>query len=548
MRPFIDWRVYWILAPCHLIIGIACQLTATICGLISIMYLFWIKKIELIEIGLLLPWCIIGLYLNIASKNIPEVLSGTVSVVTDRNFTLIADDGHHWKVSAKEFVQAGSWVKIKAKNLNIPVTPRSYLGTNTLRLQEYLEIQENQTSLRHKIYLRCYRNMSRNPASIASALMAGICDMPQQLREDFSNAGLSHILAISGLHIGIICGSIWFVMRRVLGLFFVSSELLSILITILLGGYYAMIAGCVISLLRALLMFILGACAWYNGRGLDPIRICGAVACMLLILYPNEWNSPSFILSFVATASLLCNPYSVQFVTAPYVLYFFCQLPLQPFVSNFLAIPWLTCAVMPVVLVNLLLLGTGIGSCFACLEYVILPLIWIAEYSWSPIFHYGMPLDFSIVIWTIIMIMFFLTKDIKYCITGLICFSSMLYFAEPQGQIVMKYGSNFGLWDGKVLWVSNIDAAANKQWSNVLGNVPIQLISKSQYWNVNHNCYIYSGYTKLVWFGRDLEEAIKSDAIYRVWLKPQKNIQDKYDISQHSVWIWLDSGKIWIGQ
>ncbi len=68
-----------------------------------------------------------------------------------------------------------------------------------------------------------------------------------------------------------------------------------------------------------------------------------------------------------------------------------------------------------------------------------------------------MPIDFSIANWTIFMVLFFITNELRYCTTGIDMFAFMLVLAEPRRQIAMKHGSNFGQWDGGVLWVSYQD-------------------------------------------------------------------------------------------
>ncbi len=162
-------------------------------------------------------------------------------------------------------------------------------------------------------------------------------------------------------HISIIRGGVLLFLRRLFLLIFGFGEYVAILLSLMIGLYYGMLAGFGLALMRAWFMFVLSAIALAQGKLTDPIRICGAVACALLCFYPAQWYTPSFILSFITTAALISEGIFLSYIIiAPYTLYFFFQLPLQPLLANSLAIPWLAFITMgSMLLLNSLLAFLG---------------------------------------------------------------------------------------------------------------------------------------------------------------------------------------------
>ena len=87
---------------------------------------------------------------------------------------------------------------------------------------------------------------------LAEALLTGSRDnMDPMLKEQFRRAGVSHVLALSGMHLGIIALFVFFIVRRFAG------PKLSILAVNAVNVLYLFMAGISPSLLRAVIMFAL---------------------------------------------------------------------------------------------------------------------------------------------------------------------------------------------------------------------------------------------------------------------------------------------------
>jgi competence protein ComEC len=124
--------------------------------------------------------------------------------------------------------------------------------------------------------------------------------LPYSFVESLNLTGTRHILAISGLHIGIIGGLLWFG----LGILPFSLKARVFLSFIILGAYVLLI-GAPPSALRATVMagvFALGALA---GRGIRSWHSLILAAVLLLAFEPAILGSLSFQLSFLAVAGIL---------------------------------------------------------------------------------------------------------------------------------------------------------------------------------------------------------------------------------------------------
>jgi competence protein ComEC len=116
----------------------------------------------------------------------------------------------------------------------------------------------------------------------------------------FKNSGVSHLLAVSGLHVGLIAGFFWFLGKRI-GL----RGWPAYLVTILLLFSYAYLTGLKPAALRAFIMIALGLGAVYLQRSKDLPTALAAAALFTLCYNPLLLFTASFQLSYAATAALL---------------------------------------------------------------------------------------------------------------------------------------------------------------------------------------------------------------------------------------------------
>jgi ComEC/Rec2-related protein len=124
----------------------------------------------------------------------------------------------------------------------------------------------------------------------------------QETRRGFARLGISHLLALSGMHLGLMAGLVWFALRG-LG---VPPRWSDVAVAVFIGGYVTVV-GDVQSLRRAYAM----ALVLVAGRVVErPNEALGALAralFVLLALRPPSIFSVGFQLSFVAAAAVILS-------------------------------------------------------------------------------------------------------------------------------------------------------------------------------------------------------------------------------------------------
>lgn len=139
-------------------------------------------------------------------------------------------------------------------------------------------------------------------AALASALLLGARDGEgtAELWQDFQQAGLAHVLAISGANVGVFLLGIWGLGRLLSGR---PGRVACVVLAVI--GLFLLAVPDDTPVLRAGLMAALLTCAYGLGRPVPGIWALGAAAFALLLMRPEELFSPGFQLSFAAVGALL---------------------------------------------------------------------------------------------------------------------------------------------------------------------------------------------------------------------------------------------------
>lgn len=184
---------------------------------------------------------------------------------------------------------------------------------------------------------------------VAVALLLGDKQLlTNEVRSSFSNAGAMHVLAVSGLHVGIVLYILMFILGRFTR--FISKRN-AVLISIVIIWMYAAVTGFSPSVLRASFMFSILAIAQISGRAKNPINVLFFSAFVLLLFQPLWVYDIGFQLSYLAMIGIfiLYTPISkffyfkhkwltkvwqgtavglaAQIFTVPLTLYYFHQFP-----------------------------------------------------------------------------------------------------------------------------------------------------------------------------------------------------------------------------
>ncbi|MBX9977277.1 MAG: ComEC/Rec2 family competence protein [Alphaproteobacteria bacterium] len=298
----------------------------------------------------------------------------------------------------------GSLITVKATL--IPFNGPVYMGGLDLRRQAYFDGLSVQGSVKEILSLKhgeeaifqekihYYRNrlthkllslLPKDTGNIAVALITGDRSrIDKKVRQEFVDAGIAHILAISGLHLSIIGGFVFFFIRGSLALFSSITERYPIKkiaanVVVLVTFAYLLISGSGYPVQRAFIMMSLGMVAIMIDRKVISMRLLAFAAFIVLMIRPESLLSASFQLSFAALVALVAfyevgwaflykwNRHSgiirksltyflgimmttivATLATTPFTIFFFNRFTLQALLGNTLAIPLTGMLIMPV--------------------------------------------------------------------------------------------------------------------------------------------------------------------------------------------------------
>ncbi|MEE9500275.1 MAG: ComEC/Rec2 family competence protein, partial [Candidatus Omnitrophota bacterium] len=189
---------------------------------------------------------------------------------------------------------------------------RIYSILNVKKGQSLRKIGEDKkiaTSLRRIIYSLRSRLTSHietylTPpySSILTAILLGKREkIPPALNSLFAKTGTLHILAISGLHVGII----YFALRVILKIFRIQRNL-SIILSVLFLVSFTILTGARPSILRATTMFSILAFGEILRRKISIFNLIGLSSFIILMVNPNQVFDIGFILSYTAVLSIIC--------------------------------------------------------------------------------------------------------------------------------------------------------------------------------------------------------------------------------------------------
>lgn len=166
--------------------------------------------------------------------------------------------------------------------------------------------------MRDTIKTRIYSLLPNENGAIAIAMLLGDSSaISDKTISAFSLTGVSHLFAISGLHL-----SIW-----VMGLYYLLDKIgfnkrINSTITILFTLFFMLLTGFTESISRAGIMLIVMALGNLLQRGADSVNSLGVAAFIILMFNPFAAANASFLLSFSATLGILVlfKPINIVFI------------------------------------------------------------------------------------------------------------------------------------------------------------------------------------------------------------------------------------------
>ena len=145
-------------------------------------------------------------------------------------------------------------------------------------------------------------------SAVLAALAVGARHLVSTEQWDrYARTGTSHLMAISGLHIGLAAGGGYFIACVIGGLLGGRSNVheTAIVVALFVAVLYALVSGLAVPAQRASLMIAIAAVAVLRRRIACPMAIVSASCMVIAVLTPLATLAPGFKLSFAAVVTLL---------------------------------------------------------------------------------------------------------------------------------------------------------------------------------------------------------------------------------------------------
>lgn len=240
--------------------------------------------------------------------------------------------------------------------------------------------------------------ISGQTGAFASAIITGDrSQIDPKLLENLRDSNLAHLLAISGLHMGLLTGFVFAICR--IGISCVpylsvrwNSKKIAAITALFVGLLYLVVSGGNIATQRAFVMVAVMLVSILVDRPAITLRAVAIAATLILVFRPESLISPGFQMSFAATTALVAtfealnkskiwkslnsgglrflSPFFSLFIasavagiaTAPFSAFHFNQMAQFGLIANLLSVPIMGAIVMPAAVVAFVLTVVGLQS------------------------------------------------------------------------------------------------------------------------------------------------------------------------------------------
>lgn len=311
---------------------------------------------------------------------------------------------------------------------------------------EVLHVEKQNAGLRNRIYqikeriAQSLTNLEPNDDGVLKAMLLGDKGaLTQEMKVKYQMSGISHILAISGLHLSLLGMGLYHLLMKAGANHYSAGG-----IAIIFLFCYGILTGESVSVLRAMLMFALQVGARFVGRTYDLLSAVALAAILILVEYPGYLYDSGFLLSFLAILSLggvlpvlqsqksenrkdftrvqtiknhiksgLLSGMVIWIVTLPIVLFYFYEVSVYGILLNLFVIPTMAIVLISGGLGGILgIISPLLGQCCIAPALAVLNSYnaigeWVQIMPWSTVIM-GKPEKWRIGLYYLILISFLL--------------------------------------------------------------------------------------------------------------------------------------------
>ncbi len=332
-------------------------------------------------------------------------------------------------------INMGQCVDVVAKisKPNMPIIPNAFqynrklffekieaTGYSIAHPTEAYSCKNNSISViekyRKNVSDKIHEILNKKSAGVVEAISIGNRNnIDLKVNENYQKSGLAHFISISGMHMSMLAGIVFMVVRFLMALFpclslnYDSRKVASVF-SLIFTFLYLLISGFAVPTIRAFVMIAIVLLGIFVGRRAISLKNLSLAAMLILFIMPEAIISPAFCLSFAAVVALIaiygrygasfkkkesfaynlmnnfkvvcCTTLVASLATAPFIAYFFNRISLWSVLANVLATPIIALWIMPLLLMAMLfypfgadyylwkMLGVGIDWINAIAQYV----------------------------------------------------------------------------------------------------------------------------------------------------------------------------------
>lgn len=264
----------------------------------------------------------------------------------------------------------------------------------------------------------------KNSDFINSILLGQRENLSQEQKDIFQRSGISHIIAISGLHTGILCAIISFLIGGI-------NKFYKLLILFIIINIYMLMVGASPSIVRSIYFITILYLSIFLDKKVDGISTLSIVGIFLVINNPYIIYNTSFQLSFLATLSIIyfysyinrilkisiiSLTISANILTLPIIYYNFKGISIISIIGNLIVVPFIGIIMyLSIISIFLFNLNIEISKFIAKINYIIVNIIYYLLEKISDLYFVYIEIEnpkiYYVIIYYIIIFSYMIYKE-----------------------------------------------------------------------------------------------------------------------------------------
>lgn len=305
--------------------------------------------------------------------------------------------------SRNYYFSKGIYYHAYAKTVRVKSHQRSYFSTLIRRSRNYLK---KQLGIQYKKEVQDFLN---------GMMLGDKSELSDEVKDDFKESGLIHLLAVSGLHISLAGRGMYQLVWYLSGNFWISSFFGTIS-----AIFYCVLTGMSVSSLRAVLMLGIYFLSQILGEHYDILSSVSFAGSVLLILWPCRISDTGFLYSFMAVFVIGCYQeikpkmkgnfkkikeslvfcIMIQMGMFPLMIYFQYEAPILSFLVNVVAVPIATTAFS----MAFLMIFLPYTLLHEFIAYMIKIILWFSRQSYGRLTIGHVPFFWVLIFYAVILL------------------------------------------------------------------------------------------------------------------------------------------------